>query len=163
MGATRSFVGDFLPACNLSLDHVDTVIDNFNANYLRNIDNTLIVGLPNDNEWEVAARVRRYGLFNWGDSINSQTADRYAQVAELSNQEVVSPGIRTIGTTTPNAIGIYDTHGNVAELTSDNTIRGGAWHHNMIETRASARIDMPNDTSVNIPQAGVRLKLIIDE
>ena len=42
----------------------------------------------------------------------------------------------------PNALGLFDTHGNLWELTSDGHIRGGSWRDGVISARAANLVEL---------------------
>lgn len=66
--------------------------------------------LPIEAEWEYACRAGSKTRFSWGDS--EEDADKYAWFFENSDD-----GFSVVGKKLPNAFGIHDMHGNVAEWT----------------------------------------------
>jgi iron(II)-dependent oxidoreductase len=98
--------------------------------------------LPTEAEWEYAARAGTTGDFYWGDRITTEHCN-YAQSDKRAPE--------AIGSYLPNAFGLYDMAGNVAEWVADayaedyyrrspthnptgpekgrfTVIRGGGWH-----------------------------------
>ena len=65
--------------------------------------------LPSEAEWEYAARAGSDGMWSTGDELTEQGANFN------NNARRTLP----VGTLAPNAFGLYDVHGNVAEWTAD--------------------------------------------
>ncbi|WP_221930105.1 formylglycine-generating enzyme family protein [Fodinibius sediminis] len=68
--------------------------------------------LPTEAEWEYACRAGGNSTYTYGD--DQSELDKYAWYKGNSDG-----GYQKIGTKEPNALGIYDIHGNVAEWTMD--------------------------------------------
>lgn len=68
--------------------------------------------LPTEAEWEYACRAGSESAFSWGD--NSEEAERHAWLYSNS-----SGSYQKVASKAPNAWGLYDMHGNVAEWTLD--------------------------------------------
>jgi len=72
--------------------------------------------LPSEAEWEVACRAGSDTPFSTGESLPSEAANFYYDESGAR----VGPGRRTVpGTYPPNAWGLHDLHGNVAEWCAD--------------------------------------------
>ncbi|MDO8367172.1 MAG: SUMF1/EgtB/PvdO family nonheme iron enzyme [Saprospiraceae bacterium] len=68
--------------------------------------------LPTEAEWEYACRAGAKTIFSWGD--NTKQAGDFAWFYDNS-----AGSYQKVGTKNPNAWGLYDMHGNVAEWTLD--------------------------------------------
>jgi len=79
--------------------------------------NISAVRLPTGEEWEFAARAGATGSYYWGTA----KATDYAQYNNLTDS------YQPVAQKLPNAWNLYDVAGNVAEWTSDTTLRGGNW------------------------------------
>ncbi|WP_149982648.1 SUMF1/EgtB/PvdO family nonheme iron enzyme [Pseudoalteromonas rhizosphaerae] len=106
--------------------------------------------LPNEVEWEYAARAGTKTEYPWGNEIGKNLANCGWCGSESSNKSA-SP----TGSFAPNAFGLYDTVGNVWEWThksaeqADVTVRGGAWNFAPSLARASTRLILAPDFRAN--------------
>jgi len=103
--------------------------------------------LPTDDEWEFLCRAGTTTVYNTGDSITSKQAN----FSDGTRPEIV--GTSKVGSFKPNAWGLYDMHGNVAEWCRSNyneqenantglvekCIRGGGWFDTKHELRSAHR------------------------
>ena len=127
--------------------------------------------LPTEAEWEYACRAGSTNLFNFGNS--STNASSYAWTAENSDAAT-----HPVGSKSPNAWGLYDTHGNVWEWCSDwfepypaapltdpvgpaaskyKLFKGGGWNQDADYARASSRFMMSPSSGIHF--VGFRLAL----
>ncbi|AQP99458.1 sulfatase modifying factor 1 [Pseudoalteromonas aliena] len=106
--------------------------------------------LPNEVEWEYAARSGTDTEYPWGNEIDKNLANCGWCGSEWSNKRAAP-----VGSFSPNAFGLYDTVGNVWEWTdkesgeSDVAVRGGAWNFAPSLARASTRLILAPDFRAN--------------
>lgn len=128
--------------------------------------------LPSEAEWEYAARAGTDTPWNTGDGIITDDANFLNQYGRTV----------PVGGFAPNAFGLYDTHGNVAELTQDcmdvgyfevpgdggaklkpagcvRSGRGGSYADEPARIRSAARVGAPNTRS---PSLGFRVTRALD-
>jgi len=129
--------------------------------------------LPTEAEWEYAARAGSRTAYSFGDDVSKLGA--YAWYAENSTG---APHV--VGTKKPNAWGLYDMHGNVAEWCIDqydrnfynilkagisigpvllpderrypHVVRGGSWDDDPAKLRSAARMASRKEWSKRDPQ-----------
>ena len=77
--------------------------------------------LPTEAEWEYACRAGSTTAYSFGDDIgpDGKTLAQYSWYVDDSNLKDGDPAYRKVGTLKPNAWGIYDMHGNVANWVLD--------------------------------------------
>ena len=106
--------------------------------------------LPNEVEWEYAARAGTTSEYPWGNEIGKNLANCGWCGSEWSNKSAAP-----VGEFSPNNYGLYDTVGNVWEWTQkrasqeDVTVRGGAWNFAPSLARVSTRLALGADFSAN--------------
>lgn len=115
---------------------------------LRKLELPFVADLPTEIEWEYAARAGTETPFNNGASLTNERDDpaltvlgHYARGAGLSAPSPVAQ-------LKPNAWGLYDMHGNVAEWAysqrnrREAVLRGGHWKVGAVHCRAASRIEL---------------------
>ncbi len=137
--------------------------------------------LPSEAEWEIACRAGTDTPFATGDTLPPEAANYYYS----ESGERIGPGRRTpVGSFAPNAWGLRDLHGNVAEWCADawhsshegaatdgdprrgekkvaRVIRGGSWDLLPRLLRSSSRDALPPETRRD--NLGFRLALTLAE
>jgi formylglycine-generating enzyme required for sulfatase activity/predicted Ser/Thr protein kinase len=109
--------------------------------------------LPGELEWEYAARAGTETAFNDGNDLTNERDDpalnalgTYARGGSI--QDAPSPVARH----KPNAWGLYDMHGNVAEWAygvrgkRDPVLRGGSWKVGAVHCRSASRVEVTPET-----------------
>ena len=139
-------IGDDLPAVGLSHDLATAAMTTYRT--ARGVTLTL----PSDTQWEVACRAGGTGIWTWGDTAAPATVTAAAVVWETAG---ATRGARAVGGRVPSALGFFDLHGNVWELTSAGNLRGGSWNDPLATARAAHRA--PIDPATRHLLAGVRL------
>ncbi|MDD4539579.1 MAG: formylglycine-generating enzyme family protein [Lentisphaeria bacterium] len=117
--------------------------------------------LPSETEWEYACRAGTSTAYCFGN--NPKDLDLWADYADNNYQST-----RSVGQRRPNALGLYDMHGNVwewclnkytnypgdetpeAEYHQWPTIRGGNWHVAAPECRSANRCRLPGASVGNM-------------
>lgn len=93
-------------------------------------------GLPTNDEWEYACRAGSNAPYNNDTDlalpINEGAIDKVAVFGKSETSPVASRA--------PNAWGLYDMHGNVAEWTEEGALRGGAFNNPAVECRAASHL-----------------------
>jgi formylglycine-generating enzyme required for sulfatase activity len=123
--------------------------------------------LPTEVEWEYAARAGTTSAFHFGDNCNGEQANCKGTFPYGTSAKGPALG-RTcpVGSYAPNAFGLYDMHGNVREMCSDEydgnrysfipsdppgspewhkrsyVSRGGGWSSSPVNCRAAFRYDI---------------------
>lgn len=115
----NSAVAPAMPAFSLSYDHLTAGIAAYN------LRKGTKISVPSGAQWLHGCASGSAGTWSWGDTSSRVVVENYAVVAETLNG---TRGPRTAGGRLPNAFGLYDMHGNVAEWTlGGTTVRGGSW------------------------------------
>ncbi len=154
--SSYSHTGDSLPVENVSWNDCQKFLAKLNA-MPEFKEPGFVYRLPTADEWEFACRAGAIGDFcrlEDGTEITRHTLDKVAWFDDNSGG-----GIHPVGQKKPNAFGLYDMHGNVAEWTSTTTearslfggksqhpiICGGCYFHFAFVCAASRRVsESPN-------------------
>lgn len=102
--------------------------------------------LPDEMQWEVAARAGSKHDYWWGNDIGVGNANTGWSGTVWSNKST-SP----VGSFPANPFGVYDTAGNVWEWTETDSpvARGGAWSFSPSRSRVAERLELQSDISAN--------------
>ena len=102
--------------------------------------------LPTESEWEVSARGGARTDYWWGNNVGAGNANCGWCGSRWSNN-----GTSPTGSFKPNKFGLYDTVGNVWELTDAPTpvVRGGSWNFAPSLARASSRLEISSNFASN--------------
>lgn len=127
--------------------------------------------LPTEAQWELACRAGSEARFSFGDSdcttdtCGSCSLGEYAWYCGNNGaQGAADFGAKAVGTRLPNALDIFDMHGNVAEWCSDETstdpvamraVRGGDWASQPLYAACSFRDGA--DANLRSPTIGFRV------
>ena len=145
-GAGDVQIGDDYPAVGLSHDLVTSTVQAYYSGVGARLS------LPSDVQWELACRAGGSGVWSWGSQTDGVTINAAAVVWENSG---TTRGARTVAGRAPNALGLYDLHGNVWEMTGSGYLRGGSWNDPLATARAAHRA--PVDPSTRHLLVGARL------
>jgi formylglycine-generating enzyme required for sulfatase activity len=137
--------------------------------------------LPTEAEWEYACRAGTRSAFHFGDRLNGDKANtngNYPYLTELKGKHWGRP--QPVGSYDPNAFGLYDMHGNVAQWCGDakrayqkgfvedpfgglagpRLTRGGSWSSIAGHCRAAFR-GWPSDPAIQSNTVGFRVALTV--
>ncbi|MCA8902051.1 MAG: SUMF1/EgtB/PvdO family nonheme iron enzyme [Hyphomonas sp.] len=105
--------------------------------------------LPNEAEWEYAARAGTTTAFNTGDTLSGTQANFNAtRVYNGSAKGSWPRSPMPVGSYAPNAFGLYDMHGNAAEWTAD------CWYSNYLGRSGKAAAMTGSDTCSRVTRGG---------
>lgn len=108
------FKGANLPVENVSWDDVQRFLEKLNAR-----NDGYLYRLPTEAEWEYACRAGTTTAFASGDSLSSEQANFDGNYPYRSAKGKYLQRTAAVGSYQPNAWGLYDMHGNVAEWCQD--------------------------------------------
>jgi formylglycine-generating enzyme required for sulfatase activity len=103
------------------------------------IDDTQVVRLPSELEWEYAARAGTSTKYSFGDSDKDLGEHAWFHGNAAGNDPPV-------GAKKPNPWGLYDVHGYLWEWCEGHVIRGGSWKDDADALTSSSRKDVPAET-----------------
>ena len=147
--ASLTAVGDTRPAHGISLSVAVGAL----ASAGSRLGHAL--ALPTEAQWERACRGGSGATFAWGDIRDESLVAGFALVAETAAGQS-GPG--PVGQRAANGYGLYDVHGNVAELTASGVLRGGSWRDGLAQARCANR-NTGIDRDTGHALAGLRLVL----
>lgn len=114
--------------------------------------------LPQNAEWEYAARAGSHSLYPWGDTVKDCQQARLGSSIWAPKEEIECKikGTFPVGQTEPNAWGLYDVIGNVAEWTTACSEKIGQTKVGLIPPKALKRIKefIRTDCSSRINRGG---------
>ncbi len=138
--------------------------------------------LPTEAEWEYAARAGSRSPFTFGNRADATDGNFRGVYPPQSDEGVRNAdhyGTLKVGSFEPNAFGLFDVHGNVAEWTADRfrsrhpggrlvdplpisgsgriAVRGGSWEDSAVRARSASRIGIQPEIESNA--IGFRLVL----
>jgi formylglycine-generating enzyme required for sulfatase activity/predicted Ser/Thr protein kinase len=93
-------------------------------------------GLPTEEEWEYACRAGSPGSYHDGGDLSLPMSLARIDTVAVYGKSQTSP----VASRAPNAWGLYDMHGNVAEWTEGGVLRGGSFWDPPARIRAAARV-----------------------
>jgi formylglycine-generating enzyme required for sulfatase activity len=147
------------------IDQVDWQAIDGNDGYLARLNvvlsgrygGALQADLPTEDEWEYACRAGTETSFNNGKNITDLDTDPALDpLANYNRDTNGSP--KSVGSYLPNAWGLYDMLGNVAEWCKNRYQRGGSWQSNAASCRAAWRTQIGAEAPPS-NQVGFRLVL----
>ena len=111
--------------------------------------------LPTEDEWEYACRAGTRTAFN--SSVNISKLESDPGLDPFANYNRAASGTpRPVGSFQPNAWGLFDLHGNVAEWCQNRFQRGGSWQSTAANCRSAWRTQLSANAAPS-NQVGFRL------
>ncbi|MEO6002378.1 MAG: bifunctional serine/threonine-protein kinase/formylglycine-generating enzyme family protein [Opitutus sp.] len=110
--------------------------------------------LPTEDEWEYACRAGSSSAF--GNDVDLAVPRDEASIQRLAvfGQSETA----RVGSKAPNAWGLFDMHGNVAEWTREGTLRGGSFRDDPSSIRSAARFRSP---SASVPDRRFGFRIVL--
>lgn len=112
--------------------------------------------LPTDDQWEYACRAGTRSTYNNRTDLSFPINESNIREIATYNESETS----NVATHSPNAWGLYDMHGNVAEWTREGSLRGGSFRDSPAYIRAASK-EVGKATSTDLDRtAGFRVILV---
>jgi formylglycine-generating enzyme required for sulfatase activity len=157
--ASRSLRDGRLPVEQVSWTMVvgpEGVLDRLNA-LLRRQGLAYRADLPTEREWEYACRAGTQTPLNDGHALEDVSVDPALDRLAVYRRSGRAP--ERVGSRQPNAWGLHDMHGNVAEWTRDQPVlRGGSWQVAAAYCRSASRVILGRDAR---PDDTMGLRLVL--
>ena len=112
------------------------------------------VSLPTEEQWEYACRAGSRTAYSFGD--DPRRLPEYARFGQSGNA-----GPLPVGSLKPNAWGLYDMHGNLAEWCANTAVRGGGWAMAAPYVRSDSRMPGANPRAMSV-DVGFRVVVSLD-
>ena len=119
---------------------------------LRRLDLPYKADLPTEVEWEYACRAGSDSAFNNGSQLTNERDDPALNTLGFYSRGGSPDAPSPVAKYKPNAWGLYDMHGNVAEWAygvrgaRDPVVRGGNWKVGPVHCRSSSRVELTPET-----------------
>ena len=160
MGVNPSkFQGARKPVENVSYDDAKFFCSQMTTEYKDKIPEGFIFELPTEAQWEYACRAGTTQALNSNYPLENKNTSNYLNVlgwykgnSNKMTHEVKSGGKK------PNAWGLYDMHGNVAEWTEGGILRGGSWNDAASKCRSASKSSLSLSARSNT--CGFRVVLV---
>lgn len=129
------------------------------AGRLSNADPGRVYQLPTERQWEYACRAGTSSTYSFGESIEVADANFSAETESVKihkdgSVSVYVPSTIEVGSRAHNNWGLYDMHGNVAELCRspgaggvEAVLRGGSHVNGLAALRVAFRLPVPRGRS----------------
>ena len=165
----RCLDGDNYPVEMVSWYDARNFCDKLNELYAGKLPKGYCFDLPTEAQWEYACRAGTTTALNNGKDLTSkEKCSNLDEVGWYSENHGISPN--AVGGKRPNAWGLYDMHGNVAEWCRDwydaplggpsRVYRGGGRHHNAQYCRSASRHYADPNSRFSAETIGFRLALV---
>lgn len=160
--SSNRFKGDDHPVEQVRLSDVagsGGFIEKLNAWFREKGYARYVARLPTEQEWEYACRAGTTSSLNDGTSLAHGVRDPALDRLAVYGANTTAP----VGTKRPNAWGLFDMHGNVAEWTAEGHVRGGSFRDNAAACRSAARLRNQGSKVAPDDRFGFRIILQVGE
>jgi formylglycine-generating enzyme required for sulfatase activity/tRNA A-37 threonylcarbamoyl transferase component Bud32 len=119
---------------------------------LRRLGQRYQADLPGELEWEYAARAGTDTALNDGNDLTNERDDPALNALAVYARGGALDAPAPVGKRKPNAWGLHDMHGNVAEWAHgvrgrrDPVLRGGSWKASAVHCRSASRVEVTLET-----------------